>query len=159
MPGAGGSEVGVGCTVDDGNTVDTGLGLIDPVLGGITLLLSTAVVMCEGVIVMFWGVTVPLNEAVTVKLPGLLVLLGEGKTEEDDNVTAILVEVTVMLGAGMEVFLSNECVTTELWTRLDAEVRLPVAPTNIQWQRTENLKKYIKNKYRKKDREKKERSN
>lgn len=50
----------------------------------------------------------------TVKLPGLLVLLGEGTTEEDDDVTAILVEVTVMLGAGMEVFLSNECVTTEL---------------------------------------------
>ena len=43
----------MGCTVDDGNTVDTGVGLIDPVLGGITLLLSTAVVMSEGVIVMF----------------------------------------------------------------------------------------------------------
>lgn len=53
LPGPGGSEVGVGCTVDDGNTVGTGVGLIVPVLGGITLLLSTAVVMCEGVIVMF----------------------------------------------------------------------------------------------------------
>lgn len=68
----------------------------------------------------------------TVKLPGLTVLRGEGTTEEDDDVTVTLVEVTVFLGEGMEVFFPNECVTTELWTRLDAEVRLPVAPTNIQ---------------------------
>lgn len=99
----------MGYTEDDCNTVDTGVGVIDPVLGGITLLLSTVFVMWEGMTVMSWGITVLLNEGVTVVLWGVTVLLGEG-------MTVWLPCLTVLLGEGMEVFISIVGVKIELWT-------------------------------------------
>ena len=83
FPGFGGGNVGVGCTVDDGNTVCADVGVIDILPGGITVLLCGITVMCE-------GVTVMLCEGATVMCEGATVMLCEGATVLFEGVTVML---------------------------------------------------------------------